>query len=116
ASGYGYRTFGALMCPRQALQFATTTRIIRDCYAEMIAAGVSTEYAAAITSVCCANLTRRLKYATRGARLQVAGNAAGTESNWSAVGHVFAEESKLTFNFDYFESGLGAGAGTWGSL
>jgi putative DNA methylase len=45
ASGYGYRTFGSLMCERQTLQFVETARAIRACHTELLDAGVSRDYA-----------------------------------------------------------------------
>ena len=68
ASGYGYQSFGDLMVARQALHFSTMTTVIRECHAELLAAGISVEYASALTAYATANLVRALKHATRGAK------------------------------------------------
>lgn len=116
ASGYGYKTFGDLMVPRQAFQFAVFAQVIRECHQELVSAGLSADYAAAQTSLACATFVRRLKYSTRGAGLQANGRASGTETNWAAVKHIFTNEAGITFQFDYFETGIGDGPGTWFGL
>jgi putative DNA methylase len=116
ASGYGFETYGSLMCNRQAVQFATTAEVIRECWHELRAAGVSDGYAAALTAYAAGNLVRRLRYATRGARLQAMGNASATKQNRNKVGDLFVNESQVSFGFDFFETGLGGGSGTWASI
>jgi putative DNA methylase len=116
ASGYGYRTFGALMCDRQTLHFIETARAIRTCHSEMLGAGLSQEYSDALVSFAGAILVRRLKYSTRGANLQPFGKPDGTGNNNLAVRHVFAKEAVVAFQFDYFETGPSSGPGTWASL
>jgi adenine-specific DNA methylase len=115
-SGYGYRTFGSLMSTRQALQFAATCIAIRETHAEVLVAGGSPDYARALAAFAGSTLVRRLKRSTRGAGLMSFGNAAGTDSNNVAVNHVFSNESKMSFQFDWFETGLGDGPGTWAGL
>ncbi|WP_199753270.1 hypothetical protein, partial [Actinoplanes sp. ATCC 53533] len=78
ASGYGYRTFGDLMCNRQALQFAETARAIRACHADTLAAGISPEYARALATFAAATLARRLRVATRGCGVQAMGKEDGS--------------------------------------
>lgn len=116
ASGYGYRTYGQLMCARQALLFATTATHIRGCHAEMLEAGVSADYARALAGLASATLVRGLRYATRGARLRCHGKPDGSSNNNVQVGDLFVNESKLAFAFDYFEPGIGRGPGTWAGL
>src|SRR6266508_4098718 len=116
ASGYGYRTFGALMCDRQTLQFVETAQAIRTCHNEMRDAGLSPEYSGALASFAGAILVRKLKYSTRGANLQPFGRSDGSGNNNLAVRHVFAKEAVVAFQFDYFETGPGSGPGTWASL
>lgn len=116
ASGYGYRRYGELMCARQALQFVETARAIRACHREMVRAGVSEEYAGALTSYAAANLVRRLRRATRGSTLLTHGNPRGTAQNRAQASDVFSSESKISFQFDCFETGPGGGPGTWESV
>ena len=116
ASGYGYTNYGQLMCARQTLLFATTATHVRECHAEMLAAGCSTEYAHALSALCSATFMRMLKHSTRGARLRAHGKPDGTGQNRVQIDHVFANEASLSFQFDYFEAGIGAGPGTWAGL
>jgi len=116
ATGYGFKTFASLMNARQVVLFAETVRAIRSCHNDAVSAGVSTDYAAAMAAYAGANLVRRLRYSTRGARLQGRGKATGAEQNRNYVGDLFANESGVNFAFDWFETGPGAGPGTWQSL
>jgi putative DNA methylase len=116
ACGYGYRTYGELMNDRQTLQFAETVRAIRACHKEMLAAGLSLDYAAALSSYAAANLVRKLRRSTRGARMLLHGDSEGRSQNRVQVGDVFADESKISFGFDYIEAGTGEGPGTWKSV
>jgi len=115
-SGYGYTTYGALMNDRQTLAFAETVRVTRECHAEMLTAGVSSDYAAALTGYMGANLGRRLRRSTRGVRLLTHGNANGTAQNRVQVSDLFSDESKISFGFDYVEAGIADGPGTWRSV
>lgn len=115
-TGYGLRTWAQLMNDRQVLCFVETVRAIRSCHAEIIACGVSAEYAAVLASYAASNVVRRLKHSTRGATMRAHGNAAGTEQNRTQVDHIFSNESMVAYNFDWFEAGPGAGPGTWASL
>jgi putative DNA methylase len=116
ASGYGYHTFGQLMCDRQTRAFVVTTAVIASIYNELIEAGLSRPYAAALTSFSASALVRWLKYATRGARLRQHGRPDGSENNNMQVDHIFTNEASVNFQFDFFETGPGAGAGTWASV
>ncbi|MEV7297510.1 DUF1156 domain-containing protein [Streptomyces microflavus] len=116
ARGYGYRTYGDLMNARQTAKFVATADAIREIAAECAAAGVSSEYAAALAGYAAANLPRQLRRATRGAKLLSHGNANGTAQNRVQVADVFSDESKVSFNFDYVEAGPGRGPGTWSSV
>ena len=115
-SGYGYKTFGSLMVARQAVQFSETVRAIRDCHLEMVKAGLSEDYAKALTSYAASTLVRRIKNATRGSALRPHGNASGTRNNRVQTDHIFSNESKVAFNFDCWETGPGEGPGTWQSV
>jgi putative DNA methylase len=116
ASGYGYRTFGSLMCDRQTLQFIETVRAIRACHTELLDAGVSGDYARVLASIAAAFVVRRIRRATRGCRILAHGNSAGTAQNRVQADHVFANESKIAFQFDFLETGPGEGPGTWNSI
>ena len=116
ASGYGYRTFGSLMCARQTNQFVAMARAIRSCFDDLLAAEVSREYAIALAGYAAANVVRCLKHATRGAKLRAHGTADGTQQNRVQIDHIYSDESKVAFGFDFFEAGPGRGPGTFSSL
>ena len=116
-SGYGRRTYGDIMCHRQKVQFALMARIIRRMAVEAAdGAGASTDYAAALAGYATANLVRRIKYATRGATLQVYGNPDGGKPNPNKVNHIYANESAISDSFDFFEVGIYEGPGSWASV
>ena len=116
ATGYGYATWGSLMNARQALHFAETARAIRSCHRDLIASGVSEEYAGALSAFAGANLVRKIRRSTKGAKLQAMGKPTGLEQNRNKMADVFSDESKIQFNFDWFETGPAEGPGTWTSL
>ncbi len=116
ATGYGFKTFASLMNARQLFLFISTVRAIRHCYADVIAAGVSQEYAAALAAYATSNLVRRLRRATRGVTLQAHGASGGAAQNRNQTTDLFKNESGVMFAFDWFETGPGAGPGTWQSL
>lgn len=116
ASGHGYRRYGDLMNRRQTRHFVETVRAIRACHGEMTQAGLSAEYAAALSCYASANLVRRMRRSTRGAKLLSHGSRAGVKQNRVQTDHVFSDESKVAFQCDYFETGLGDGPGTWDSI
>jgi putative DNA methylase len=116
ASGYGYIGYGHLMCDRQKLMFGTIVQQIRACHQEALATGASAEYAKALAGFASATLMRMLKHATRGARLRPHGNPDGSGQNRVQIDHIFANEASLSFQFDFFEAGVGEGPGTWAGL
>ncbi|CAL9419410.1 DUF1156 domain-containing protein [Streptomyces sp. DH20] len=116
ASGYGYRTYGALMNDRQALLFVETVRAIRSIRTDLLAARLTTDYADALTAYAAANMQRRLRRSTRGAKLAAFGGNASRKGTWVQVHDIFADESKVSFQFDYLEAGPGTGPGTWDSV
>ncbi len=105
-AGYGYRSYGELCNPRQTLGFVRLARTINTVAQELRSGGSSPGYTAALTGYAASNLVRLLKYGTRGARLRVS----------QQIADIFANEGSISFSFDYFETGLGGGAGTWPSL
>jgi adenine-specific DNA methylase len=115
ATGYGYKTFADLMCRRQALHFVETARAIRSVHDDLLASGMSADYAAVLVSYAASNLCRRVRRATRGARLEARGKSDGSLQNRNYVGDIFTNESGISFGFDFFETGPGAGPGTWAS-
>lgn len=109
-SVYGARTYGDMLSPRQTLSFVELARAIGEVGTEAQAAGVSSEYSLALAEYACSVLVRRLKFSTRGARLR-------TPSGGVNVSDVFGNsESSWSFQYDYLETGLADGPGTWGSL
>lgn len=115
ASGYGYGTYGQLMNPRQSLLFAQTVAAIRSIHRDLSRV-VSSDYAGALAGYAAANMQRRLRRSTRGAKLSAFGGNASRKGTWVQVHDVFADESKVSFQFDYLESGPGTGPGTWSSV
>ncbi len=114
-SGYGYRTYGSLFNPRQAVLFAATARVINDLYDEL-AGIVSQDYARALAGFAASNVMRQIKYSTRGSGSRPHGQADGTEQNRVQVDHVFSSQSVVKHQFDYLEAGPGTGPGTWASV
>jgi len=112
-SMYGYRSYGALCNDRQTLGFVRLARILNDAARELLDAGITGDYAAALVGYAASNLVRRLKYSTRGATLQV---MLYPNSNRLAVKHIFVNEASVAFSYDYFETGCGDGPGTWASM
>ena len=116
ASGYGYKSFGSLMCDRQTLQFVATARAIRECHAELLQAGCSDDYARFLASFAAATLVRRIRRATRGCKILAHGDQAGTKQNRVQAADLFSSEASLIFQFDWIETGPGEGPGTWTSV
>jgi adenine-specific DNA methylase len=115
-TGYGFTTWASLMNDRQTLLFIETAKAIHSCRDDMVSAGMSDAYAAALASYATANLVRRLRYSTRGARMRGHGDTNGKCQNRNQIGDLFANESAVGFAFDWFETGPGDGPGTWASL
>ncbi len=116
ASAYGYPTYGLLMNDRQALQFAQTVRAVRACLQELRSARLTEDYIQALGAYAAANIVRRLRRSTRGAKLLAFGGSTNRKQTWVQVHDIFADESKVSFNHDYFETGPGDGPGTWSSI
>lgn len=107
ASLYGVRTFGAMCCERQTLSFVRLCRVISSMQLELLSNGLSDEYARALLGYAGAVLVRKLRCSTRGATLYV---------KQKAVDSIFKNQASLIYNFDFFETGVGRGSGTWRSL
>ena len=108
---YGAKTFGDLCCTRQTLGFVRLARTISDMGSELQRAGLSCDYACALCGYATSVLVRKMKYSTRGATVQIM-RAGGVKVN-----HVFgSSESSIGYSYDFFEAGVGEGAGSWSSL
>ncbi len=112
ASMYGARTYGDLCNDRQTLGFARLSRIIADLAPELTDAGVSHDYAAALTGYAGSVIARRLRRSTRGVGLLLHLTAT---TNTVQTSDLFRNESSIGFSYDYFESALD-GPGSWGSV
>lgn len=113
-SAYGAGTYGQLCNDRQTLGFVRLARVINDLGAELVAKhGVGQRYAAALTGYACSVFVRKIKSSTRGATLRQHNHRT---SNRVQVNHIFTNEASISFSYDYFETGLGDGPGTWPSL
>jgi len=116
-SAYGAKTYGQLYNDRQTLGFVRLARVINDLGAELVSEhGMGEKYAAALTGYAASVLVRRFNYSTRGARLRPYKPTGSRQQNWVQVGHIFTNEASIGFSYDYFETGLGDGPGTWPSL
>ena len=116
ALGYGYRTFGSLMNDRQQVYFARLVQSIRSVHRDLLAAGLTEEYARVLVCYAVANLQRRLRRSTRGSRLNKHGKPTGAEQNRLDTHDIFAGEAQLRFSLDYLKAGPGSGPGTWSSV
>lgn len=112
-SMYGARTYGQLCNARQSLGFVRLARVIADLGTELRAHGMSADYAAALCGYASSVLVRKLKRSTRGTTLLPHKHAT---SNRVQTDHIFSNESSVAFSYDYFETALGDGPGTWPSV
>jgi putative DNA methylase len=110
---YGAKTYGDLCNRRQTLSFVRLARIINVVGQELLDHGHSPDYASALIGYASSVVVRKLKYSTRGAALQPRKDA---KSNRVMIGHIFVNEATVAFSYDYFETALGDGPGTWRSL
>ena len=113
ASYYGAKTYGDMCNARQTLGFVRLCRTIAQIGVEAKEAGLSADYVAALSGYAGAVVVRKLRLSTRGAPLKP---RLDPKSNRVYVSDVFQNEAHLAFSYDHFESGLGAGPGTWLSL
>lgn len=113
---YGARHWSDLMNRRQAFLISETARAIRSCHQDVLQQGLSDAYAGALAAYASSNLVRRLRRSTRGVTVLPRGKADGSQQNRTYTTDLFASESIVPFNFDWFETGPGDGPGTWRSL
>jgi putative DNA methylase len=102
---YGARTYGDFMCDRQTFSFVHLARTIVGLGKELRDSGFSDDYVRALTGFSAANMVRMLRYSTRGAWLRSSGSP--------GIAGIFVNEGSLSFSYDFFEAGIGSGAGTW---
>jgi putative DNA methylase len=110
-SVYGAKTYGDLCCDRQSLGFVRLARVITDVGRAFIDSGVSEAYTRALVGYAGAVLVRKLRRSTRGSSLEVMPNGG------NKVKDLFgSSESSISFSYDFFETGIGGGPGSWDSL
>jgi putative DNA methylase len=107
---YGARTYGDFMCARQTLSFVRLSRVIATLGRELADAGISEDYARALTGYGGANMVRMLRYSTRGAWLRA------RDKGTVEIAGIFVNEGSLAYSYDFFEAGPGTGPGTWHSV
>lgn len=105
---YGDKNYGDLIPARQTLGLIRLARIINELSAECLKAGISPQYVRALSGYATAVMMRKIRRSSRGARLQITG---GTR-----VGDIFVNQSTISHSYDWFESGLSEGPGSWASL
>ena len=106
---YGAVTYGDLCNDRQTLGLVRLVRIIRNLGGEMQELGASNDYRRALLGYAGAVLVRKLRYSSRGSWMR---NTPGA----GLIAGVFVNEGSLGYSYDFFETGLGAGPGTWPSF
>jgi len=104
---YGARTYGDFCNDRQTLSLVRLARTIAELGPEFTSAGMSHDYAGALTGYASAVLVRKLMRSSRGVVLETAKQH---------VNNIFGlNESSIAFSYDYFEVAL-TGPGSWASL
>lgn len=111
---YGAKRYGDLCNSRQTLSLVRLARTLNEVGQELLAGGVSPDYARALIGYLGAGLARKLRRSTRGCMLQV---RIDPKSNRVGVHDIFgSSESSISFSWDYFEVGTGSGPGSWRSI
>lgn len=111
-SKYGYRTYGELCNDRQTLGFIRLARVISRLSQEIMEAGLSADYTAALTGYAAAVFVRKMRCSTRGATLRSRNHQNSNRVETDSLFH----EASIAFSYDYFETGCGFGPGTWRSV
>src|SRR5262249_52499955 len=117
-SGYGAKSYGQLCNARQTLGFVRLARVIAELGEDLIRKHhLSEKYASALTAYAGSVMVRKIRRSTRGAVLEAIKESRPNRlhTNPVKVHDIFANEASVTFSYDYFESGLGTGPGTWSS-
>lgn len=107
---YGATTYGDLCVGRQTFNLVRLARIMNDIATELTGNGNSRDYVRALTGYAAAVLVRKLRYSTRGVYPQV------MSTGGVKVKDLFSNEGTINFSYDFFETGIGEGPGTWSSL
>ncbi|MEO5875006.1 MAG: hypothetical protein ABIS86_04365 [Streptosporangiaceae bacterium] len=108
STNYGDKTYGDLVPDRQTLGLVRLARTINHLGEECLKAGVSPPYVRALSGYATAVMMRKIRRSSRAARLQITG---GTR-----VGDIFVNQAAVSHSYDWFESGLSDGPGSWASL
>jgi adenine-specific DNA methylase len=104
---YGDRCYGDLIPARSTLGLVYLARAINELAEQCLVAGASPDYVRALSAYATAAMMRKIRRSTRGSRLEV---------DAQKVGDVFANQSAILHSYDWFESGLSKGPGSWASL
>lgn len=107
ASLYGVRNYGDLCCARQTLSFVRLCRIIANLQPELHNLGCSDDYIRALLGYAGAVVVRKLRRSTRGATLA---------PSRSGIADIFKNRASLNYGYDFLETGIGSGPGTWRSI
>jgi len=105
---YGDRNYGDLFGARQCLGLVRLARALNAMAKECLDSGLSPEYVRTLSGYGTAVMMRKIRRSTRGARLQITG---GTR-----VGDLFVNQAAVSHSYDWFESALSEGPGSWTSL
>ena len=96
-----------MCCSRQTLSFVRLLRIIANLWVELQAAGCSENYTRALLGYAGAVVVRKLRRSTRGATLA---------PSRSGIADIFKNQASLNYGYDFLETGIGSGPGTWRSI
>lgn len=104
---YGADTYGDLMCDRQTLSFVRLARAIHAVARDMAAAGLSDDYVRALTGYATSAVVRKLRRSAHGVVL---------DTSRGGVTSIYLNESSIAYSYDFLETGIGDGPGTWQSI
>ncbi|MEU2774011.1 DUF1156 domain-containing protein, partial [Streptomyces sp. NPDC007162] len=105
---YGDSTYGDLVPARQSLGLIRLARAVNRLAEDCLKAGLSPAYVRALSGYATAAMMRKMRTSSRGARLQIGSSV--------KVGDVFVAQAAILHSYDWFESGLSGGPGSWSSL
>jgi putative DNA methylase len=109
---FGAHTYGDMCNARQTLGFIRLARVVDGLGRQLLDAGMSPDYAAALTGYAASVLVRKMMRSTRGATLLTYKDGRST-----GVQNIFAmSESSIAFSYDYLEAGLTNAVGGWSSI
>ncbi|MFF5148137.1 DUF1156 domain-containing protein [Streptomyces sp. NPDC013157] len=105
---YGDKTYGDLLPARQSLGLIRLARAVNELAEDCLKAGLSPAYVRALSGYATAATMRKTRTSSRGARLQIGSSV--------KVGDIFVAQAAILHSYDWFESGLSEGPGSWASL